>query len=195
MAGSAPLSLAVPVSRGPKPRHTRTSIVEASLRLLADVGVPGFNLRALARELGLSPMGLYRYFADKDELLDAVIAHVLIDVSSEQQSVPGWDQQLEFAIRGMFAALIANPGVAELCATRVPGERLDPLRRRLTDIVATAGFDGLVVEDLLRALTSYVLGFALVAAGRETSTHRTRAESFEFGLSLLMDSLRRMKQP
>lgn len=54
---------------------TRDRIFEAASRILAQEGVAGLSIRKIARESGLSAMGLYRHFADKDALLNALMAH------------------------------------------------------------------------------------------------------------------------
>jgi AcrR family transcriptional regulator len=50
----------------------RTRLTEVALRLFAEQGYEGVTLRALAAELGVSPMTPYRYFADKDEIIQSV---------------------------------------------------------------------------------------------------------------------------
>jgi AcrR family transcriptional regulator len=50
----------------------REELVAAATRLFAEHGVEGVTLRAIANELGCSPMTPYRYFANKEEILRAV---------------------------------------------------------------------------------------------------------------------------
>ena len=50
----------------------RARLCDAAARLFAQNGYGGVTLRALARELGCSPMTPYRYFRDKDEIFVAV---------------------------------------------------------------------------------------------------------------------------
>jgi AcrR family transcriptional regulator len=52
----------------------RARLCRAAERRFAAAGVEGVSLRALAAELGCSPMTPYRYFRDKDEILAAVRA-------------------------------------------------------------------------------------------------------------------------
>jgi AcrR family transcriptional regulator len=52
----------------------RDRLCGAAAKLFARHGRDGFTLRALANELGISPMTPYRYFKDKDEILAAVRA-------------------------------------------------------------------------------------------------------------------------
>jgi len=178
--------------RGPKPRFTRDEIVEHALELLISDGRDALNLRRLAATLGVTPMALYRYFADKDELLDAVVAAVLAP-SASVEATAEWDAQLQAAMRDLHAALHRVPAVAEIVALRRPGAQLDPLRERLFGIVATAGLSGAQAEDTLRALTSFALGFALVTSPEERQAgYAASGASFEFGLELVMRSVREL---
>jgi AcrR family transcriptional regulator len=52
----------------------RNRVCDAVVELLAEFGTDGFNMRLLARRLGVSAMTAYRYFRDKDEILGAVRA-------------------------------------------------------------------------------------------------------------------------
>lgn len=51
----------------------REQIAEAALSLVANRGVGGLSLAAVARRVGLVPSGIYRHFKSKDEVLDAVL--------------------------------------------------------------------------------------------------------------------------
>jgi AcrR family transcriptional regulator len=59
----------------PKPYHhgnLREVLLEAAIRLIADVGPAGFTLREVARRAGVSHNAPYRHFRDKDDVIDAV---------------------------------------------------------------------------------------------------------------------------
>ena len=53
----------------------REALCEHAMRLFADHGYEGVTMRALASELGCSPMTPYRYFENKAAIFDAV-AHL-----------------------------------------------------------------------------------------------------------------------
>jgi AcrR family transcriptional regulator len=68
------------VRRGNLEDHAavRTRIVEAAFRLYRiEEGIEGVSMRALAAELGLSAMGLYRYYESKGAVLQAMWEVVL----------------------------------------------------------------------------------------------------------------------
>ncbi len=51
----------------------REQIAEAALDLLGTRGVKELSMAGVGRQVGLVPAGIYRHFAGKDEVLDAVV--------------------------------------------------------------------------------------------------------------------------
>ncbi|ROQ59682.1 TetR family transcriptional regulator [Streptomyces sp. 840.1] len=71
--------------QGPRARYreqTRAEIKDAALRQLADGGVAGLALTRIAKDMGLSGPALYRYFASRDDLLNALIRDAYDDAAS-----------------------------------------------------------------------------------------------------------------
>src|SRR2546425_10656382 len=72
---------------------SREHILEVALELAENEGIDALSMRRLAQELDVWPMSVYRYFQDKDELLDAVVGR-----AAERGSLPGeagaWRGQL-----------------------------------------------------------------------------------------------------
>jgi AcrR family transcriptional regulator len=63
--------------RRPKPYHhgnLREALLEAAIRLIAEVGPTAFTLREVARRAGVSHNAPYRHFRDRDDLMAAVAA-------------------------------------------------------------------------------------------------------------------------
>lgn len=58
----------------PQISQFRERLCDAARRVFARHGAAGLTMRALAAELGVSPMTPYRYFPDKDAILAAVRA-------------------------------------------------------------------------------------------------------------------------
>lgn len=55
-----------------KPASTRERILMAARRLLDERGSEGITMRRVAKAVGLTPMAVYRHFADRDGLLNAL---------------------------------------------------------------------------------------------------------------------------
>ena len=70
-------------------RHLRTkqAILDAARKLLAEKGVNGVSLRAIAREIDYSPAGLYEYFDGKDDIVEAVCKEGHFKLASEMGRV------------------------------------------------------------------------------------------------------------
>ena len=58
---------------GRPPQLSRDAVLDAAERLAAAGGADALTMRVLARELGVSPMALYRHVTDKDALLVAIM--------------------------------------------------------------------------------------------------------------------------
>lgn len=66
---------------GGKARATYEALLAAAERLLEADGLPGLTSTAVAVEAGVATGTFYTYFADKDELLGALFARRLDDIS------------------------------------------------------------------------------------------------------------------
>ncbi|WP_443750637.1 TetR/AcrR family transcriptional regulator [Asticcacaulis solisilvae] len=53
---------------------TRDRIIDAARLILETEGLDGLTIRKVATRCGLSPMAIYRHFADKDALINALTA-------------------------------------------------------------------------------------------------------------------------
>jgi AcrR family transcriptional regulator len=60
---------------------TVTEIKRTARRLLVERGAEGLSLRAIAREMGMTAPGLYRYFPSRDDLMVHVIADLYDELS------------------------------------------------------------------------------------------------------------------
>jgi len=51
----------------------KKDIINAAIELLSDKGYESFSTRSLAARLGVSPMTLYNYFSNREEIIQAAI--------------------------------------------------------------------------------------------------------------------------
>lgn len=67
-------------------RSFRDRLVEVATSLFVRDGYAGVTLRAIAREMGCSPMTPYRYFRDRDEIFAAVRVAAYQEFADAQQA-------------------------------------------------------------------------------------------------------------
>lgn len=140
-------------SRRPRGSLSRDAILDAAERTAAADGFDALTMRAVAAELDAAPMALYRHFATKDELVDALLDRVLGRFEATP-ATRSWREDLKtfaqshrrllmdhsWAVSSLFKR--PNPG---LNATRIGEVALEILRRaKLSDAEAVATFSGLV---------------------------------------------------
>ena len=94
----------------------RTSLIEATARVLADRGTAGASVRAIAAEAGVSPGLVTHHFASVDTLIAQTYAHVAAQVDralADAVAAAGEDPRarLDAYVRASFAPPIADPAL------------------------------------------------------------------------------------
>ncbi|WP_063053159.1 TetR/AcrR family transcriptional regulator [Nocardia arthritidis] len=146
-------------------QETRERIVEVAGRLLCEQGPHAVTTRAVAHAAGMQAPTIYRFFEDKDALLDAVAEHVFATyvagkALADEEDDPvaelraGWDTHIDFALTNpaVFSMLTdphrgtASPAAAaglQVLRARVhrvaAAGRLRVSERRAVDLVHAAG--------------------------------------------------------
>ncbi len=143
----------------PRPRSLTTEqLATATLAVLDREGLDALTMRAVAKELGMATMSLYRYVADKDELEALVVEHVLARVSLTVP--PGdWPSRLTALLTRMRAAVLEHPSTVPLVLRHrhsAPSSLawVEAALAVLTD----AGFTGERRVVAQRTIVSYLLG-------------------------------------
>ncbi|MEU3397698.1 AcrR family transcriptional regulator [Streptomyces filamentosus] len=145
----------------PRPRSlTPDRLAAAALSVVDRDGLAALSMRTAAKELGMSPMGLYRYVSDREELERLVVDRILGDVDATPP--PGdapWRERVELMAGRLREAVARHPEAVPLTLThrhRSPGG----LRwsETVLGILTEAGVDGHARVVALRALHSYVTG-------------------------------------
>jgi AcrR family transcriptional regulator len=153
-------------------RLSREQIVSVAARLLEQDGLSGLSMRRLAEQLEVSAMTPYRYFRDKDELLDAVV-----DAWASEDPLPDppgeWDERVREMMRWLWVELSRYPALVRL---RLERPFLSPGALRLTEAVLGALLDaGFTRAEALRAYrTLLVHTFGSAAFGSHSGTEEVR---------------------
>ncbi|WP_406311841.1 TetR/AcrR family transcriptional regulator [Streptosporangium sp. NBC_01639] len=128
-------------------RHkTRANIVECAARLLREQGASAVTTRAVAQAAGMQAPTIYRFFEDKDALLDAVAEHVFATYVAGKSLVEdsgdpvadlraGWDTHIGFGLaNAALFGLLTDPGRGARSPAATAG--LEVLRARVHRVAA-----------------------------------------------------------
>jgi AcrR family transcriptional regulator len=138
-----------PAKATPKSLRTRARILEAAMRLFAEVGYHAASNAVIAEAAKLTRGAMLYHFATREDLVEAAIQHIeldrarLFEDAARVSAAPGQDAS-EAAIDAYWALLHEIPFVA--FAELEAAARTDPmLRARLA--AAQAAFDRAQVGD------------------------------------------------
>ncbi|MEU9157439.1 TetR/AcrR family transcriptional regulator [Streptomyces sp. NPDC048417] len=145
----------------PRPRSLAPDqLASAALAVIDREGLTGLSMRAVAKELGMSTMGLYRYVRDREELERLVVELVLGAVDTEPPDpAAAWRERITVMVRRMRDAVGAHPAVVPLIIAH-RHHSLGVLRWSETVLVVLgeAGVEGERRVVALRALLSHLIG-------------------------------------
>jgi AcrR family transcriptional regulator len=148
-----------------RPRLSRERVLAGAMAVADEAGLAALTIRSLAQSLGVKPMSVYYYVANKDEILDSLVDLVFSEI---ELPTPGGDWRAEMERRAQSArrVLRSHPWAIGLMESRSsPG----PATLRHHDaVIATlrgAGFSQELTAHAYALLDSYTYGFALQEVG------------------------------
>ncbi|WP_028636598.1 TetR/AcrR family transcriptional regulator [Nocardioides sp. URHA0032] len=150
---------------GERPRLNRERVLEGAMAVADAGGIDALTIRSLAQHLGVKPMSVYHYVANKDEILDGIVDLVFSEI--ELPAAGGeWRTEIRRRADSARSVLRVHPWAIGLMESRTsPG----PATLRHHDaVIATlrgAGFSPALTAHAYALLDSYVYGFALQEAG------------------------------
>ncbi|WP_328387225.1 TetR/AcrR family transcriptional regulator [Nocardia sp. NBC_00416] len=144
----------------PRPRSlTDDQLVAAALAVIDRDGLTALTMRAVAKELGMATMGLYRYVTDRQALEVLVVDHVF---GSVDLALPAahWTDRIRSLMDRLRVAVAKHPAAVPLIlrhrqAARASLRLIDTMLAVLTD----GGFTGADRVVAQRTLIGYLLGF------------------------------------
>ncbi|WP_029110273.1 TetR/AcrR family transcriptional regulator C-terminal domain-containing protein [Mycobacterium sp. URHD0025] len=160
--------------RGPKQRTTVDAVVAAAIRIADGDGLDALTMRAVAVELGVTPMATYTYVPGKAELLDLMVDSVYRQMPRRDLTGKTWREKVSAIAEENLAMFDSHPWLAYLPTTRPP---LGPGMIAKYDHELSA-FDALGLSDLeMDGALTYVLGFVNSVARIAIDTRRAAAFS------------------
>lgn len=162
-------------ARGARPRPSldRALIVETALRVAERPDVDTLTFRRLGTELGADHTAVYRHFADRDELMQAIIDRLLADITAGIDPAAPWDERLRESGMATLAAARRYPSVGIELALHTTGGQGERASIEL-ELVAWRE-SGLHDADTVRfyaIFSSYVLSAAAAVAGHVVQAER-----------------------
>lgn len=160
---------------------SRELIVRAALDFVDRDGAQGLTMRALAHDLGVGAMALYRYVSGREDLLEAVVALLLEGVRHDldEELAGTWQGYLQSLAHAVRRIAVEHAAAFPLVATRHPAAPwLRPPLRSLDlveDFLSTLGGHGFTDQQVVhsyRAFSSFLLGQLLLESatrGAKTS--------------------------
>ena len=144
--------------RGRK-RLTPEAIVTSAKSLLRECGkVP--SVRKVAEDLGVDPMAIYYYFANKSALLEAVTVSLMESIH-EPSEEGDWREELEALCRSYLLLLGKYSGLLATMLAMPAGGPANVFIDRFRRILAPLDLSDEVLRDAVDFLADYLHGFAL----------------------------------
>jgi AcrR family transcriptional regulator len=133
----------------------RGEIVAAARRLLERSGnEDALTLRAVAREAGIAAPSIYGHFADREQILEAVVGQVFGEledaVRSAAEAEPDPDQRLEAVCRAYLSFAEDQPAGYRVLFGRSRASTAEEEPREMSDL-AGAGAFGVLAEAVAAA--------------------------------------------
>ena len=159
--------MTAPQDTAPKKRLNREAVLEAALELVDAEGLEALSMRRLGQALDRDPMGLYRYAANRADLLDGITELVLNELAIFAED-PDWQSQLRRIAHDLRLLALRHPNVVPLLVTRPlstplglrPLGTLRPLEQIL-GLLIEAGFAPNDALHVYRAYYGFLYGHIL----------------------------------
>ncbi|MFL6090115.1 MAG: TetR/AcrR family transcriptional regulator [Aeromicrobium sp.] len=157
--------------RGRPATIDREAILTGALELIGRVGVEGLTMKALALELGVTPMATYRYVENKQALLELMIEKVL---SREAPEAAGsWSEQLWGLLWANFEEVGRYPGLADYLYQGAVSPQGRRLLANAVQILVDAGIPADRARLAFSDIYAYMIGRLVLRARAFEQNGRT----------------------
>ncbi len=164
-------------SRGSKPTMSREDIVQAAISVADRNGLAALTMAAVAERLGFTTMALYRYFPNKEALIDASVDAAMGTPPPRSGPRESWRQEVNAWAYAKRAMLIARPWLAELPFVAAPhGPNWLSWHEALLEALADTGLSPEDLMDMLSVIHAYVSGASDTAISLARARSRGMAD-------------------
>ena len=146
-------------SRGSKPKLSREDVVQAAISVADGDGLAALTMHTVAERLGFSTMALYRYFPNKEALIDASVDAAMGTPPQRSGPREGWRQEVKHWAYAKRAMLCSRPWLAELPFVAAPhGPNWLSWHEAFLQTIAETGLSPEDMMDMLSVVHAYVSG-------------------------------------
>lgn len=146
-------------SRGPKAAVSPDDVVQAAIDIADADGLAAVTMSAVASHLGFTTMALYRYFPNKEMLLDAVIDAGTGRPPALVEPRADWRTEATAWAHAKRASLCARPWLAELPFVAAPhGPNWLLWLEAITNILSRTGLSAPDIGGALSIIDGYTRG-------------------------------------
>jgi AcrR family transcriptional regulator len=139
---------------------SRERVLQAAVALADEAGLEAFSMRALAQELGVVPMALYKHVANKDELLDGMVDSVFSEIALPPTDVD-WRSAMRRRAISTREALQRHGWAIGMMESRRPGPANLRNHNAVMGCLRGAGFPFEMAIHAYSVQDAYIYGFAL----------------------------------
>ena len=155
---------------------SRDRVFRGAMAVADAGGIGALTIRTLAQSLGVKPMSVYYYVANKDEIIDAIVDLVFAEI---ELPVAGGEWRFEMTRRANSARAVLrrHPWATALLQSRInPGPATLRHHNAMIGSMREAGFSLEQTAHAFALIDSYVYGFALSEHALPINTPETVAE-------------------
>jgi TetR/AcrR family tetracycline transcriptional repressor len=150
----------------------RNEVLQGALGLLEKAGLEDLTMRRLAGALGVQAGAIYWHFANKQDLIDAMVEALMVGIL-ERPSSGRWDEQLADLARRVAVALSQHRDGAVLVTKALrPGPATLAVSERMLAVAREAGFSKDGAISATSVLGYYVLGYVTDMQAAEAARAR-----------------------
>lgn len=143
---------------------SRDRVLDGAMAIADAGGIGSLTIRSLAQELGVKPMSVYHYVANKDEIIDGIVDRVYGEM--ELPAAEGdWRAEMHRRCTSAREVLGRHPWAIPLLQSRTaPGPATLHHHEAVIACLRGAGLSVEMTAHALALIDSYVFGFALSEA-------------------------------
>jgi len=143
-------------------------ILDAAVALADEAGLEALSMRRLGQAVGVEAMSLYNHVANKDAILDGMVARVFSQIELPAQS-GDWEEELRRCAVSFHGALRRHPWACSLVMAPASGHEALAARMRYIDALLRtlreAGFTPEQAYHAYHAIDAHTVGFTMWELG------------------------------